>query len=50
MKLKCYKCKNYKKHDSNFGYCKKYDCQARGTDDCEVIREIAPSWEWKMES
>ena len=45
MKLKCYKCKSYKRHDSNFGYCKKYLCQARGSDDCDIIREIAPDLE-----
>ena len=36
----CYKCKAYLKHDANFGYCKKYQCQARSTDTCRVIQEM----------
>ena len=36
----CYKCKSYFKHDANFGYCKKYQCQARSTDTCKVIQEM----------
>lgn len=39
-KMKCYKCPYYIRHDSNFGYCKKYQCQARGNDDCDVIIPI----------
>ena len=39
MKM-CYKCKAYLKHDANFGYCKKYQCQARSTDTCKVIQEM----------
>ena len=39
MKM-CYKCKAYLKHDANFGYCKKYQCQARGTDTCKIIQEM----------
>lgn len=42
MKSKiCFKCRSYLRHDSNFGYCKKYKCQARGTDNCDVIKEMA---------
>lgn len=40
MLKKCYRCKLYLKHDSNFGYCKKYKCQARAMDDCKVIEDI----------
>lgn len=36
----CYKCKAYIRHDNNFGYCKKFQCQARAIDDCEVIRKM----------
>ena len=41
--LKCYRCKKYLRHDSNFEYCKKYKTQSRGSDDCEVILKTLPS-------
>ena len=41
MKLKCYRCKSYLKHDNNFGYCKKYNCQAKADEDCKIISKIA---------
>lgn len=36
----CRKCQNYKEHDDNFGYCYKYDCQARHDDTCTIILEM----------
>lgn len=43
MKLKCYKCKTYLAHDSNFGYCKKYKTQAKANDDCKTVIQSLPS-------
>ena len=40
--MKCYKCSRYLKHDNNFGYCRKYNCQAKSDDSCETIEPIAP--------
>ena len=40
--MKCYNCKYYLKHDDNFGYCKKYNCQAKSDENCKIISEIAP--------
>lgn len=36
----CRKCKSYIKHDEYFGYCIKYNCQARHDDTCSVILEM----------
>ena len=36
----CRKCKSYITHDEFFGYCVKYQCQARHDDTCEVIKEM----------
>lgn len=36
----CRKCKEYIKHDEYFGYCKRYDCQARWNDNCIFIKEM----------
>ena len=36
----CRKCKEYIAHDEYFGYCKRYKCQARHDDTCEIIREM----------
>lgn len=38
----CRKCKQYIKHDEYFGYCVKFDCQARWNDNCEIIMEMLP--------
>lgn len=42
MLMKCYYCKKWLKHDNNFGYCKKYNCQAKGDENCKIIQKIAP--------
>lgn len=36
----CGQCKNYKKHDDLFGYCFKYNCQARHDESCGIIKEV----------
>lgn len=36
----CFKCYSYIKHDAFFGYCPKYKCQARATDNCEIIQKM----------
>jgi len=35
----CRKCNQYIAHDEYFGYCIKYNSQARHNDTCEVIIE-----------
>lgn len=41
-KKKCYMCKKYLAHDSNFGYCKKYKTQAKSNDSCDTIVQTLP--------
>lgn len=36
----CGQCKHYKKHDDFFGYCFKYNCQARHDESCKIIKEV----------
>lgn len=43
--MRCYKCKSYLKHDDNFGYCKKYNCQARNNDNCDIIEPLSPDYD-----
>lgn len=33
----CRKCKSYLRHDEYFGYCIKYNCQAKHDDNCKNI-------------
>ena len=40
MTKKCYYCRNYIKHDEIFGYCKKYQEQAMGSENCKIIKEL----------
>ena len=36
----CRKCYEYVEYDDNFGYCRKYNCQARHNDTCKIIMEM----------
>lgn len=36
----CRKCKEYKAHDDNFGYCFRYNTQARHNDTCKIVLEM----------
>ncbi len=38
----CRKCYDYLEHDEYFGYCRKYNCQARYNDNCSIIKEMIP--------
>ncbi len=33
----CRKCRDYIAHDEYFGYCIRYNCQARHDDTCKTI-------------
>ena len=38
----CRKCKQYIAHDEYFGYCIKFNQQARYNDNCTLIMEMIP--------
>lgn len=33
----CRKCRSWLRFDDNFGYCKKFNCQARHDDSCKTV-------------
>lgn len=37
MNTFCRRCKQYIRHDDNFGYCVRYNTQARHDDTCKTI-------------